>query len=399
MSERAPPAGCSTSLGAAAMLALASPILAVAAVMIRAHRRRAGALSPAAPRARAPPVSDHQAADHDRRTRHAARRGVARPRSRRAASARQRAARRDGPGGPARADRRRRPASRLGRAVVRSALDVPPGITGPAQIAAVRRCHPRTTWRLDRRYVLAPQHPRRSRASWPRRCWCRCWASAARAGRRALREVGHEGPRHRRGQHRHHAGQPAARAPGRAGDQTTSWCRRCASRRRSTSPISPSCERRGARIVRATTAAANADLLASVDYVFDCRKDGAARRDRDRYLEIANLRGVSAQGSEDGFGVPFVGGVNPGAVPGRASSRSRRATRTRPRRCWRRWQARRSNTWRKPIWSVSAAARTWAAASAWSAPASSAGTATRRPAPTTPPTRRACSRRSGSRRS
>ena len=33
--------------------------------------------------------------------------------------------------------------------------NVPPGITGPAQIAAVRRCHPRTTWRLDRRYVLA----------------------------------------------------------------------------------------------------------------------------------------------------------------------------------------------------------------------------------------------------
>ena len=33
--------------------------------------------------------------------------------------------------------------------------NVRPGITGPAQIAAVRRCHPRTTWRLDRRYVLA----------------------------------------------------------------------------------------------------------------------------------------------------------------------------------------------------------------------------------------------------
>jgi len=32
---------------------------------------------------------------------------------------------------------------------------VPPGITGAAQIAAVRRCHPRTSWRLDRRYLLA----------------------------------------------------------------------------------------------------------------------------------------------------------------------------------------------------------------------------------------------------
>jgi len=75
-------------------------------------------------------------------------------------------------------------------------------------------------------------------------------------------------------------------------------------------------QRRGARIVRATTAAASAELLASVGYVFDCRKDGAARRDRDRYLEIGSLRGASAQGSEDGFGVPFVGGVNPGAVIG-----------------------------------------------------------------------------------
>jgi lipopolysaccharide/colanic/teichoic acid biosynthesis glycosyltransferase len=31
---------------------------------------------------------------------------------------------------------------------------IAPGITGAAQIAAVRRCHPRTTWRLDRRYVV-----------------------------------------------------------------------------------------------------------------------------------------------------------------------------------------------------------------------------------------------------
>jgi lipopolysaccharide/colanic/teichoic acid biosynthesis glycosyltransferase len=32
--------------------------------------------------------------------------------------------------------------------------DVLPGITGAAQIAAVRRCHARTAWRLDRRYVI-----------------------------------------------------------------------------------------------------------------------------------------------------------------------------------------------------------------------------------------------------
>jgi glyceraldehyde-3-phosphate dehydrogenase (NAD(P)) len=75
-------------------------------------------------------------------------------------------------------------------------------------------------------------------------------------------------------------------------------------------------ERRGARVVRATTPAAAADLFASVGYVFDCRKDGAAVRDRHRYLDLTSVRAASAQGSEAGFGVPFVGGINPGAVVG-----------------------------------------------------------------------------------
>src|SRR5262249_1996110 len=75
-------------------------------------------------------------------------------------------------------------------------------------------------------------------------------------------------------------------------------------------------ERRGARIVRATTPAAAADLFGSVGYIFDCRKDGAAVRDRHRYLDLTGVRAASAQGSEAGFGVPFVGGINPGAVVG-----------------------------------------------------------------------------------
>ena len=50
--------------------------------------------------------------------------------------------------------------------------------------------------------------------------------------------------------------------------------------------------------------------------MFDCRRAGAALRDRDVYLELDNLRGVSAQGSETGFGVPFVGGINPDALSG-----------------------------------------------------------------------------------
>ena len=68
---------------------------------------------------------------------------------------------------------------------------------------------------------------------------------------------------------------------------------------------------RRARLVRMPTEAAARDLLASIDYVFDCRTPGAALRDRDVYLGLPNLRGASAQGSEAGFGVPFVGGDQP----------------------------------------------------------------------------------------
>jgi glyceraldehyde-3-phosphate dehydrogenase/erythrose-4-phosphate dehydrogenase len=71
--------------------------------------------------------------------------------------------------------------------------------------------------------------------------------------------------------------------------------------------------RQGARVVRAAGAA---ELLAAVDYVFDCRKEGAALRDRELYLAQAHLRGVCAQGSETGFGPPFVAGINPGAAAG-----------------------------------------------------------------------------------
>lgn len=73
---------------------------------------------------------------------------------------------------------------------------------------------------------------------------------------------------------------------------------------------------RGASIVRATTEVDVRRLLASVDYVFDCRKEGAALKDRALYLSLDNLRGVSAQGSETGFGAPFVGGINPTAAAG-----------------------------------------------------------------------------------
>jgi glyceraldehyde-3-phosphate dehydrogenase (NAD(P)) len=75
---------------------------------------------------------------------------------------------------------------------------------------------------------------------------------------------------------------------------------------------------RGAKVVRATGESALRDLLGGVDYVFDCRKEGAAFRDRAFYASLPHLRGVSAQGSETGFGPPFVSGINPGAAAGAA---------------------------------------------------------------------------------
>jgi glyceraldehyde-3-phosphate dehydrogenase (NAD(P)) len=75
-------------------------------------------------------------------------------------------------------------------------------------------------------------------------------------------------------------------------------------------------QRLGARVVSALPEPAARDLLRSVDYVFDCRREGVALRDRDLYLGAPHLRGASAQGSEAGFGVPFVSGVNDAAIAG-----------------------------------------------------------------------------------
>ena len=169
-----------------------------------------------------------------------------------------------------------------------------------------------------------------------------------------------------------------------------SCCASCASRavRRARSRRARAARRLVARAARRTRRRRS---VRTVDYVFDCRKDGAARRDRDRYLAYPNLRGVSAQGSEDGFGVPFVGGVNAAAMPARGSSTSRRATRTRPRRSGGAGRSVAGGARGQSISSASAAARTSAGASAWSAPAWSAATATPRTARTTPPTPRPCS--------
>jgi glyceraldehyde-3-phosphate dehydrogenase/erythrose-4-phosphate dehydrogenase len=52
-----------------------------------------------------------------------------------------------------------------------------------------------------------------------------------------------------------------------------------------------------------------------VSFVFDCRKAGAPLRDRGAYEAMTGL-GAVAQGSEAGFGVVFVAGVNGAAIEG-----------------------------------------------------------------------------------
>src|SRR5690606_2217757 len=59
-----------------------------------------------------------------------------------------------------------------------------------------------------------------------------------------------------------------------------------------------------------------ASLLGEVDYVFDCRAAGAPRATRPVYEALPRLRGAVAQGTEEGFGVPFVTGVNDRAIAG-----------------------------------------------------------------------------------
>ena len=73
--------------------------------------------------------------------------------------------------------------------------------------------------------------------------------------------------------------------------------------------------RGGADFVSATTEDARHRALEQADYIFDCRKEGAARADRGFYERLSGV-GVCAQGSEVGFGIPFVAGVNDTALSG-----------------------------------------------------------------------------------
>lgn len=52
------------------------------------------------------------------------------------------------------------------------------------------------------------------------------------------------------------------------------------------------------------------EILGDVDYVFDTTNNGGGRRNKPWYEQFPNLRGACAQGSEKGFGISHMIGVN-----------------------------------------------------------------------------------------
>lgn len=57
-------------------------------------------------------------------------------------------------------------------------------------------------------------------------------------------------------------------------------------------------------------------VLSDVDYIFEAAANGVGLANLDKYKQLPRLKGSSAQGSEKGFGVPFMSGVNDVKVVG-----------------------------------------------------------------------------------
>lgn len=55
-------------------------------------------------------------------------------------------------------------------------------------------------------------------------------------------------------------------------------------------------------------------VLRNIDFVFDCTANGGALKNKACYEAFSHLVGCVSQGSETGFGMPFMGGVNDVAI-------------------------------------------------------------------------------------
>ena len=52
------------------------------------------------------------------------------------------------------------------------------------------------------------------------------------------------------------------------------------------------------------------EILDSVDYIMDANTNSIGLNNKKLYSDLPNLKGCSAQGSEKGFGIPFMSGIN-----------------------------------------------------------------------------------------
>ncbi|MCH2225636.1 MAG: hypothetical protein MK066_12770 [Crocinitomicaceae bacterium] len=59
------------------------------------------------------------------------------------------------------------------------------------------------------------------------------------------------------------------------------------------------------------------DIIDSVGYIFDCTNNGGGMKNKEWYVDLPNLIGASAQGSEKKFGKSFMSGVNNDFIKGK----------------------------------------------------------------------------------
>ena len=52
------------------------------------------------------------------------------------------------------------------------------------------------------------------------------------------------------------------------------------------------------------------EILMRIDYIFEATANGVGNENKQRYEAMPNLKGSCAQGSEKGYGIPFMSGVN-----------------------------------------------------------------------------------------
>ncbi len=52
------------------------------------------------------------------------------------------------------------------------------------------------------------------------------------------------------------------------------------------------------------------NVINDIDYIFDCNANSFGLKNKKLYKSLINLKGCSAQGSENGFGIPFMTGIN-----------------------------------------------------------------------------------------